>query len=144
MLRAETGMDYGANTNVATGALNIYDYVHVWNALRAHGHIVTEGGAFVFNATTDATIQYAVDKCTMNFRVPGGQSGGSYFWFNQKILSADGFASSSLLSLKDIKGNYKGKGMHCQKSVKRILLSTPTRIVHMTDSYHRLLTIYIR
>lgn len=111
MLRAENGMDYGTNQNVSLNQLNIYDNVQFWESARVHGNLISEGYiAMGTGGVQDSSIQFDRNAATMNFYVQGGKS-GSYFFFNQKILSADGFASSSLLSLKNVKGKYQGSAL---------------------------------
>lgn len=118
MMRAEVGMDYGTNQNVSINDLNIYDNIQAWRSVRVHGALINEGNIAMGGSMAEASIQYDKSAGTMNFRVPGGRS-GSYFWFNNKITSADGFASSSLLSLKNIKGAYEGNALEdiCQTEI---------------------------
>ncbi|MDV2618059.1 hypothetical protein RZO27_02815, partial [Lactococcus lactis] len=58
----------------------------------------------------EASIQYDKASATLAFRVPGGRS-GSAFWFNQNVNAAGSFNSTSLLSLKDVKGGYQGNAL---------------------------------
>ncbi|GFH42748.1 hypothetical protein Hs30E_12990 [Lactococcus hodotermopsidis] len=111
MLRSETGMAYGANTNIATNALNIYDYTHIWNSMRVHSTgLVLDGYLAMGGGVSEASIQYDKGAGTMNFRVPGERS-GSYYWFNQKVISTGSFSTSSQLSLKDVKGDYQSDAL---------------------------------
>lgn len=111
MLRAESGMDYGTNKNVALNQLNIYDNTQFWESVRIHKDLITEGYIAMGTGVQDGSIQYDRNASTMNFYTKGGKS-GSYFWFNQKVLSAGTFGSSSRLSLKDVKGKYKGSALN--------------------------------
>ncbi|QIW51229.1 phage tail spike protein [Pseudolactococcus raffinolactis] len=110
LLRAEDGMDYGANQNVAIGALNLYDNVHFWESARVHGNLINEGYIAMGGGIQEASIQYDKSAGTMNFRVPGGRS-GSYFWFNQKVVSTGSFDSVSRLSMKNVRGDYQGDAL---------------------------------
>lgn len=110
LLRAEDGMDYGANQNVSIGALNLYDNVHFWESARVHGNLINEGYVAFGGGIQESSIQYDKSAGTMNFRVPGGRS-GSYFWFNQRAISEGSFDSRSKLSLKNVKGRYEGNAL---------------------------------
>ncbi|SOB47896.1 conserved exported hypothetical protein [Lactococcus piscium] len=110
LLRAEDGMDYGANKNVSIGALNLYDNVHFWESARVHGNLINEGYVAFGGGIQESSIQYDKSAGTMNFRVPGGRS-GSYFWFNQRAISEGSFDSKSKLSLKNVKGRYEGNAL---------------------------------
>lgn len=110
MLRAEGWMNFGSNKNVVVRALNIYDDTYFWEPVRCQGSLYLDS-SLRFNGLPgqpDGTIEFSRNNRTMNFRVDYlGDDSKSYFWFNNKIISSDGFASSSLLSLKNIKGEYK-------------------------------------
>lgn len=110
MLRAEQGMDFGANKNVFIDNLNIYDNLQLWESVRVHGNLIAEGYIAMGGGIQEASIQYDASAATMNFRIPGGRS-GSYYWFNQKVTSAGSFDSVSRLSLKDVKGAYEGNAL---------------------------------
>ena len=110
LLRAEDGMDYGANRNVTIGDLNLYDSVQFWESARVHGNLINEGYIAMGGDIQEASIQYEKSAGTMNFRVPGARS-GSYFWFNQRAISEGSFDSKSKLSLKNVKGRYKGNAL---------------------------------
>lgn len=110
MLYAEGSMDFGANKNIAVNGLNIFSALHTWSTLSVHGNLGVNG-YLAFKGIANASIQFDEAKQTMNFRVKSGVAGGSYYWFNQKIISADGWASSSLLSLKDVKKEYEGDAL---------------------------------
>ncbi|CEN27973.1 phage tail spike protein [Pseudolactococcus piscium] len=110
MLRAENGMDYGANQNVTIGDLNLYDNVQFWESARIHGNLINEGYIALGGSVQEASVQYDKPAGTMNFRVPGGRS-GSYFWFNQRAISEGSFESKSKLSLKIVKGDYQGNAL---------------------------------
>lgn len=110
LLRAEDGMDYGANKNVSIGSLNLYDNVHFWESARVHGNLINEGYVAFGGGIQESSIQYDKPAGTMNFRVPGGRS-GSYFWFNQRAVSEGSFDSKSKLSLKNVKGRYEGNAL---------------------------------
>ena len=110
LLRAEDGMDYGANQNVKIGDLNLYDSVQFWESARVHGNLINEGYIAMGGGIQEASIQYEKSAGTMNFRVPGARS-GSYFWFNQRAISEGSFDSKSKLSLKNVKGRYKGNAL---------------------------------
>lgn len=110
LLRAEDGMDYGANRNVTIGDLNLYDSVQFWESARVHGNLINEGYIAMGGGIQEASIQYSKSEGTMNFRVPGNRS-GSYFWFNQRAISEGSFDSKSKLSLKNVKGSYQGNAL---------------------------------
>ncbi|MDT2766549.1 phage tail spike protein [Lactococcus raffinolactis] len=111
MLRANSDMDSGSNTNVSKNALNIYDYTHIWNSMRVRGTgLVLDGYIAMGGGIQESSIQYDNSAGTMNFRVPGGRS-GSYFWFNQRAISEGSFDSKSKLSLKNVKGRYEGNAL---------------------------------
>lgn len=110
LLRAEAGMDYGANQNVSIGDLNLYDNVQFWESARVHGNLINEGYVAFGGGIQESSIQYDKSAGTMNFRVPGGRS-GSYFWFNQRAISEGSFDSRSKLSLKNVKGRYEGNAL---------------------------------
>ncbi len=110
MLYAESTMNYGSNTNIVKNALNIFSTTHIWGPTTIHaaaaiyGYLTFYGGDF-------SRITVDPNKATMNFRIKSGVADGSYFWFNSKIISADGWSSSSLLSMKDVKKEYDGDAL---------------------------------
>ncbi|MGO2981615.1 MAG: phage tail spike protein [Pseudolactococcus laudensis] len=110
MLRAENGMDYGANDNISINDLNVFDSTHFWKGVRVHGNLLADGYIAMGGSVLESSIQYDKPSGTMNFRVPGGRS-GSYFWFNQRVISEGSFDSRSKLSLKNVKGRYEGNAL---------------------------------
>lgn len=110
MLRAENGMDYGANDNISINDLNIFDSTHFWKGVRVHGNLLTDGYIAMGGSVLESSIQYSKSEGTMNFRIPGGRS-GSYYWFNQRAISEGSFDSRSKLSLKNVKGRYEGNAL---------------------------------
>lgn len=110
MLYAESTMNYGSNTNIVKNALNIFGTTHIWggttihDALGIYGYMAFHGGDF-------ARITVDPNAATFNFRIKAGVTDGSYFWFNNKIISSDGWASSSLLSLKNVRKVYEGDAL---------------------------------
>ncbi|MDT2858169.1 phage tail spike protein [Lactococcus lactis] len=110
MLRANSDMDIGTNTNVAKESLNIYDTVHLWYPQINHSDLTLNGYFAMGGGIQEGSIQYDKNAGTMNFRVPGGRS-GSYFWFNQNVNAAGTFNTVSRLSLKNVKGEYKGDAL---------------------------------
>ncbi|WKB49146.1 phage tail spike protein [Lactococcus lactis subsp. lactis] len=110
MLRANSDMDIGTNTNVAKESLNIYDTVHLWYPQINHSDLILNGYFAMGGGIQEGSIQYDKNAGTMNFRVPGDRS-GSYFWFNQNVNAAGTFNTVSRLSLKNVKGEYKGDAL---------------------------------
>lgn len=110
MLRANSDMDIGTNKNVAKESLNIYDTAHFWYPQINHSDLTIDGYFAMGGGIQEASIQYDKNAGTMNFRVPGGRS-GSYFWFNQNVNAAGTFNTVSRLSLKNVKGEYKGDAL---------------------------------
>ncbi|KKW69971.1 hypothetical protein [Lactococcus cremoris] len=110
MLRANSDMDIGTNTNVAKESLNIYDTAHFWYPQINHSDLTLNGYLAMGGGIQEGSIQYDKRAGTMNFRVPGGRS-GSYFWFNQNVNAAGTFNTVSRLSLKNVKGEYKGDAL---------------------------------
>ena len=110
MLRANSDMDIGTNKNVAKESLNIYDTAHFWYPQINHSDLTIDGYFAMGGGIQEGSIQYDKSAGTMNFRVPGGRS-GSYFWFNQNVNAAGTFNTVSRLSLKNVKGEYKGDAL---------------------------------
>ncbi|MDQ7160090.1 phage tail spike protein [Lactococcus lactis] len=110
MLRANSDMDIGTNKNVAKESLNIYDTTHFWYPQINHSDLTLNGYLAMGGNLQEASIQYDKASATLAFRVPGGRS-GSAFWFNQNVNAAGSFNSTSLLSLKDVKGGYQGNAL---------------------------------
>ena len=110
MLRANSDMDIGTNKNVAKESLNIYDTTHFWYPQINHSDLTLNGYLAMGGDLQEASIQYDKASATLAFRVPGGRS-GSAFWFNQNVNAAGSFNSTSLLSLKDVKGGYQGNAL---------------------------------
>lgn len=110
MLRANSDMDIGTNKNVAKESLNIYDTTHFWYPQINHSDLTLNGYLAMGGDFQEASIQYDKASATLAFRVPGGRS-GSAFWFNQNVNAAGSFNSTSLLSLKDVKGGYQGNAL---------------------------------
>lgn len=111
MLFAGPAMDYGANPNITLNALNLFRFTRFNEDVTFRGTYTNIFGTLTFKGMSNSSIQFSETAQTLNFRVGGGVSGGSYFWFNQKIISADGFSSSSLLSLKNVKSAYQGDAL---------------------------------
>lgn len=119
MMYASSAFVPGANTNISKGALNIFrtttfrDNVGFYGANTNIRGTTNLFGSLLFTRDNGRTawIEFDSEKRTLNFKVEGDIPGGSYFWFNQKIISADGWASSSLLSLKNVKKEYDGDAL---------------------------------
>ncbi|MDN6040089.1 MAG: hypothetical protein L0I18_06005, partial [Lactobacillus sp.] len=75
MLRANSDMDIGTNTNVAKESLNIYDTAHFWYPQINHSDLTINGYFAMGGGIQEASLQYDKSAGTMNFRVPGGRSG---------------------------------------------------------------------
>ena len=110
MLRANSDMDIGTNKNVMKESLNVYDTTHFWYPQINHSDLTLNGYLAMGGGIQEGSIQYDKSAGTMNFRVPGGRS-GSYFWFNQNVNAAGTFNTVSRLSLKNVKGEYKGDAL---------------------------------
>ena len=110
MLRANSDMDIGTNKNIMKESLNVYDTTHFWYPQINHSDLTLNGYLAMGGGIQEGSIQYDKRAGTMNFRVPGGRS-GSYFWFNQNVNAAGTFNTVSRLSLKNVKGEYKGDAL---------------------------------
>ena len=97
LVLAGSTMDYGANQNIMQGTLNAYVNVNIRQQLHFKGN----------KYNSPAYIEINENTRTFNFFTGGGsQGGGNYFWFNQNVLSAGSFSSTSVLSKKNVKSVY--------------------------------------
>ncbi|MFT8910097.1 MAG: hypothetical protein ABF871_02270, partial [Leuconostoc pseudomesenteroides] len=97
LLLAGSTMDYGNNTNIMRETLNIFSVTNVRERL------VFKGNKWGYPSFIDIN----EDSRTFNFYTgSGSQSGGNYFWFNQKVLSSGTFSSTSTLSKKNVLAEY--------------------------------------
>lgn len=110
MLRANSDMDIGTNKNVMKESLNVYDTTHFWYPQINHSDLTLNGYLAMGGDFQEASIQYDKASATLAFRVPGGRS-GSAFWFNQNVNASGTFNTVSRLSLKNVKGEYKGDAL---------------------------------
>ncbi|WP_167849222.1 phage tail spike protein [Weissella confusa] len=105
MTFASSQMNYGANTNIVRGMLNIFSQVNISNGLYFYGH----------PGNTPSYISVDDGRRTMNFYTgnkSSSESDGNYFWFNQNVYSSGTFASTSRLSQKNIDGDYNGDALN--------------------------------
>ena len=97
LVLAGSAMDYGSNLNVMQGTLNSYVNVNIRQQLHFKGN----------RYNSPSYIEINESNRTFNFFTGGGsQGGGNYFYFNQNVISAGTFSSTSVLSKKNIKSNY--------------------------------------
>lgn len=99
LVLAGSAMDFGSNSNVVQGALNAYVNVNIRERLqfKANGYV---GGQ-------PSYIEVNEINRTFNFFTGGGiGTDKDYFYFNQNVISAGTFSSTSVLSKKNIKSNY--------------------------------------
>ncbi|WP_259714603.1 phage tail spike protein [Weissella confusa] len=100
MTFASSQMNYGANTNIVRGMLNIFSPVNISNGLYFYGH----------PGNTPSQISVDNGRRTMNFYTGNkspSEPDGNYFWFNQNVYSSGVFASTSRLSKKNVKSAYE-------------------------------------
>ncbi|MCT4388296.1 hypothetical protein EFN46_08790 [Leuconostoc pseudomesenteroides] len=98
LVLAGSTMDYGANLNVMRGALNSYVNVNIREQLHFKGN----------KYNSPSYIEINESNRTFNFFTGGGSvGGGNYFYFNQKVISAGTFSSTSVLSKKNVIGAYE-------------------------------------
>lgn len=94
---AGSNMDYGANQNIVRGAFNFYENINVRTQLLFKGNKYNSPQYIESNEVAR----------TLNFYTDGGSGDNkNYFWFNQNVLSNGVFSSASLLSKKNVKGEY--------------------------------------
>lgn len=97
LVLAGSTMDYGSNLNIMQGTLNSFVNINVRSQLHFKGN----------RYNSPAYIEINENTRTFNFFTGGGsQGGGNYFWFNQNVLSAGSFSSTSVLSKKNVKSVY--------------------------------------
>ena len=97
LVLAGSAMDYGANLNVMQGTLNSYVNVNIRTQLHFKGN----------KYNSPSYIEINENNRTFNFFTGGGsQGGGNYFYFNQNVISAGTFSSTSVLSKKNVKSVY--------------------------------------
>ncbi|WP_334098205.1 phage tail protein [Leuconostoc lactis] len=97
LVLAGSAMDYGSNLNVMQGTLNSYVNVNIRTQLHFKGN----------RYNSPSYIEINESNRTFNFWTGGGsQSGGNYFYFNQNVISAGTFSSTSVLSKKNVKSVY--------------------------------------
>lgn len=94
---AGSQFDHGSNTNIAPGAFNFFTNVNIRTQLAFKGNMYNSPSYIESNEATR----------TLNFFTGGGsQGGGNYFYFNQNVLSAGTFSSTSRLSQKIVDSPY--------------------------------------
>lgn len=97
LVLAGSAMDYGANLNVMQGTLNSYVNVNIRTQLHFKGN----------KYNSPSYIEINESNRTFNFFTGGGSvGGGNYFYFNQNVISAGTFSSTSVLSKKNVKSVY--------------------------------------
>ncbi|WP_010001085.1 phage tail spike protein [Leuconostoc lactis] len=97
LVLAGSAMDYGSNLNVMQGTLNSYVNVNIRTQLHFKGN----------KYNSPSYIEINESNRTFNFFTGGGSSGGgNYFYFNQNVISAGTFSSTSVLSKKNVKSVY--------------------------------------
>lgn len=97
LVLAGSTMDYGSNLNIMRGTLNSFVNINIRSQLHFKGN----------KYNSPAYIEINENTRTFNFFTGGGsQGGGNYFWFNQNVLSAGSFSSTSVLSKKNVKSVY--------------------------------------
>lgn len=98
LVLAGTEMDYGSNLNVMRGTLNSFVNMNVREQLHFKGN----------RYSSPSYIEVNESNRTFNFWTGGGSvGGGNYFYFNQKVISAGTFSSTSVLSKKNVIGAYE-------------------------------------
>lgn len=98
LVLAGSAMDYGANLNVMQGTLNSYVNVNIRTQLHFKGN----------KYNSPSYIEINESNRTFNFFTGGGSvGGGNYFYFNQNVISAGTFSSTSVLSKKNVKSMYE-------------------------------------
>lgn len=99
LVLAGTAMDFGSNLNVLQGALNAYVNVNIRERLM-----------FKANRYVGGQPSYIeVDEINRTFNFFTGSGSGTnkdYFYFNQNVISAGTFSSTSVLSKKNVKSVY--------------------------------------
>lgn len=97
LLLAGSNMDYGNNTNIMRDTFNIFSVTNVRERL------VFKGNKWGYPSFIDIN----EDSRTFNFFTGGGRGKDKdYFYFNQNVISAGTFSSTSVLSKKNIKSVY--------------------------------------
>lgn len=98
LLLAGSNMDYGDNTNIMRDTFNIFSVTNVRKRL------VFKGNKWGYPSFIDIN----EDSRTFNFFTGGGSgTDKDYFYFNQNVISAGTFSSTSVLSKKNIKSVYE-------------------------------------
>lgn len=96
---AGSAMDFGSNLNIVQGAFNFYTHVNIRERLMFKANRYVGG--------QPSYIEIDEGKRTFNFFTGGGSvGGGNYFYFNQNVISAGTFSSTSVLSKKNVKSVY--------------------------------------
>ena len=96
---AGSAMDFGSNLNIVQGAFNFYAHVNIRERLMFKANRYVGG--------QPSYIEIDEGKRTFNFFTGGGSgTDKDYFYFNQNVISAGTFSSTSVLSKKNIKSNY--------------------------------------
>lgn len=97
MLYANENMNYGSNSNIVRGRMNMFSPLNMRNKIE-----------FFSNSVVQSTYIVADEKRrTLNFYTNNAYQGnGNYFWFNHNVLSEGTFNGSSLLSKKNVKSEF--------------------------------------
>ena len=99
LVLAGTAMDFGSNLNVLQGALNAYVNVNIRERLMFKANRYVGG--------QPSYIEVDEINRTFNFFTGGGSgTNKDYFYFNQNVISAGTFSSTSVLSKKNVKSVY--------------------------------------
>lgn len=99
LVLAGSEMDFGTNNNVVQGSLNAYVNVNIRERLQFKANRYVGG--------QPSYIEVNEINRTFNFFTGGGSgTDKDYFYFNQNVISAGTFSSTSALSKKNIKSNY--------------------------------------
>lgn len=99
LVLAGTAMDFGSNLNVLQGALNAYVNVNIRERLMFKANRYVGG--------QPSYIEVNEINRTFNFFTGGGSgTNKDYFYFNQNVISAGTFSSTSVLSKKNVKSVY--------------------------------------
>lgn len=94
---AGSNFDYGANVNIVQGAFNFYTHVNIRERLQFKGNKWSQPSYIEINE----------NNRTFNFFTGAGlASVGNYFYFNQNVISAGTFSSTSVLSKKIVDSPY--------------------------------------
>lgn len=94
---AGSQFDHGSNINIAPGSFNFFTNVNIRTQLAFKGNTYNSPSYIEANEATR----------TLNFFTGGGSvGGGNYFYFNQNVISAGTFSSTSVLSKKIVESPY--------------------------------------